>query len=89
MGKTDAVDCLTAKYKVGENEVVAWQCPDNRLDGWDSSNTDTLSDKSEDFTSVCIDAAKRIAEILGDTSGIKNAEMKATRKGAGKRGRNK
>ena len=63
-----------------------WQVETNRAMGWDRSNTD--SPVEEEFTGVCIDAATRIAEILGNEGAVKDAKMKATRKGLGKRGPN-
>jgi len=67
--------------------LAPWQVRDNRVSGWDSSNEDDPA--NEEFTTVCIEAAQRIAEILGDEGAVKNAKMKATRRGAGSRGRNK
>jgi len=55
--------------------------------GWDMCNTDNPAE--EEFTDVTISAAQRIAELLGTEGAVKNAKMKATRKGTGTRGRNK
>jgi hypothetical protein len=92
-GATDPVAKMKAQYPDKENAKgemqykSAWQVETNRAMGWDRSNTD--SPVEEEFTSVCIDAATRIAEILGSEGDVKNAKMKATRKGAGSRGKNK
>jgi hypothetical protein len=87
-GKPDPYAALTDTYKVGENDVPSWQVGANRVNGWDKSNDDVLDDATESFTKVCIDAATHIAKILGDEGGLKNAKMKATRKGVGSRGKN-
>lgn len=91
-GKTDPVAEMLKQYPTtanakGEMQYASpWQVETNRAMGWDRSNTDEPA--NEDFTTVCIDAATRIATILGSEGDVKNAKMKATRKGAGKRGPN-
>ena len=91
-GKTDPVAEMLKQYPTTTNSksemqyASPWQVELNRAMGWDRCNTDIVE---EDFTDVCIDAAKRIATILGNEGDVKNAKMKATRKGAGSRGKNK
>jgi hypothetical protein len=91
-GKTDPVAEMLKQYPTtanakGEMQYASpWQVETNRAMGWDRSNTDEPA--NEEFTTVCIDAATRIASILGSEGDVKNAKMKATRKGAGKRGPN-
>lgn len=92
-GSHDPVEDMTKTYNSATIEgkedtaesISPWQCEPNRFDGWDRSNTDVLDDGSEEFTDVCIEAAKRIASILGNEGNVSNAKMKATRKGAGPR----
>lgn len=92
-GKTDPVAEMQKQYPTTENAkgemqyASPWQVELNRVLGWDRTNLD--HPVAEQFTDVCISAATRIAEILGNEGDVKNAKMKATRKGAGSRGKNK
>ncbi len=91
-GCEGAVNAMTATYPTGKDKngkpetLSPWQVETNRAMGWDRCNTD--EPVNEEFTSVCISAAERIASILGNEGAVKDAKMKATRKGAGKRGPN-
>ena len=85
MGKTDFYDIATT---VEEGEPNPWQIEENRAPGWDRNEDDTLPDGIEDFAEVQSESAKRIADLLGDSSAIESASRKQTRKGQGKRGRN-
>jgi len=95
MGKVDPVASVLAAYPSGKKNpkteedihLSSWQVKENRATGWDSSNTDDPAE--EEFTDVTIHAAQRIAALLGSEGDVKNAKMKATRKGLGTRGRNK